>query len=90
MDAKLSKYEHRLIEALLRAHKGGLADLTKPFTSRQAIEYIAKVPTLSGTARRSGHLPNKYKLTFILKKSKLFTSEKDSGGRRQWKIKSTR
>ena len=89
MNSKLNGYETQLIDALLRAHESGLADLNEPFTSRQAVNIIADVPTTSGV-RRSGRwpLPNKYKLTAILKKSDLFVSEKDSMQVKWWTLKS--
>lgn len=88
MIGELNTYEARLIKTLMRVHRERIADLSRPFTSKQAVDFIRRVPTSSGHKRSASHLPNKYKLCFIMKKSKAFACEIDGSGRRWWTLKS--
>jgi hypothetical protein len=85
---KLNSYEQGLVRALIRANDEGLTDLSEPFSSRHAVDMLCEIPTVKGSKRMRGYLPNKYKMCHIMRKSGLFDCEVDPSGRRWWTLKS--
>lgn len=78
---QLSPGEKRLISVLLRSEtvKEGT-----PFTSAEAWDIIKDIPTDEKLARKISSIPNKYKLTHLLKKCDGFARYRSGNGTSVW------
>jgi hypothetical protein len=77
----LSRSERKIINILLRSE---LVREGNSFTSAQAWDIIKDIPTKEKTDRKIISIPNKYKLTHLLKKCEDFTRYKDGNGTSIW------
>ena len=77
----LSVGEKRLIGVLLRSQ---IVQEGIPFTSAEAWDLMKDTPTRDGYERKILAIPNKYKLTQILKKSVDFTRTRNHNGTSIW------
>lgn len=68
---KLNTLEMRIIKRILETKR---IDINNPFTAQQILDAIEADLTESGCTMR--YFPNKYKMNYLLRKSKKFICEK--------------
>lgn len=78
---ELSRNERKIINILLRSE---LVREGNTFTSAQAWDIIKDIPTKEKMERKILAIPNKYKLTHILKKCEHFIRTRNQSGTSVW------
>ena len=68
---QLNSLEQRLIKRVMKTKR---ININTPFTAQQILDAIEADLSESGCTKR--YLPNKYKMNYLLRKSKKFTCDK--------------